>query len=289
MASTRPLTWLITGASSGFGKSLASEALKAGHKVVGATRNVGTAQSGNPDFSAKGGIWVNLDPAHTNSYDQVQKYAQEHDVDVLVNNAGYAFIGGVEDTSEDEVRDQMEVNFYGPLRAVRACLPTMRAKGSGQIVLISSGAGFIARPARATYSASKFAIEAIHESLAAEVSSFGLKVLIVEPGAFRTPFSSRILTPEKYSSADGYSEAYKGTIVAQMVGGTKNMMSTPDFIRGDPDKAARAILDAVNSGDYSYLRLPLGKDCVVALETKIGQLQSDLDATREVASATDVD
>jgi NAD(P)-dependent dehydrogenase (short-subunit alcohol dehydrogenase family) len=191
--------------------------------------------------------------------------------------------------SEDEVRQQMEVNFYGPLRAVRACLPIMRAKGSGHIVLISSGAGFIARPARSTYSASKFAIEAVHESLAREVESFGLKVLIVEPGAFRTPFSSRIMTSVKYSSTDGYSEAYKDTVVAQMVGATKNVMSIPDFVRGDPDKAARAILDAVEGGDYSYLRLPLGKDCVVALESKIGQLQSDLDATREVASSTDVD
>lgn len=165
----------------------------------------------------------------------------------------------------------------------------MRAKRSGQIVLVSSGAGFIARPARAMYSASKFAIEAIHESLAQEVQSFNLKVLIVEPGAFRTPFASRVLTPAQYSSTDGYSQPYNNTIVAQMVSGTKGMASLPDFVRGDPDKAARAILDAVNSGDYSYLRMPLGKDCVVALETKIGQLQSDLDATREIASATDVD
>lgn len=165
----------------------------------------------------------------------------------------------------------------------------MRAKGSGHIVLISSGAGFIARPGRSTYSASKFAIEAIHESLAQEVASFGLKVLIVEPGAFRTPFSSRIITPAKYSSADGYSEAYKGTAVAQMVGLTKDPMSVADLLRGDPDKAARAILNAVDSGDYSYLRMPLGKDCVVALESKIGQLQRDLEATREVAVATDVD
>jgi NADP-dependent 3-hydroxy acid dehydrogenase YdfG len=89
---------MITGISSGFGKSLATEALKAGHKVVGTTRDLATAQSSNPEFSAKGGIWVNLDPSQNDAYDQFQNYAQEHDVDVLVNNAGYAFIGGVEDT-----------------------------------------------------------------------------------------------------------------------------------------------------------------------------------------------
>jgi NAD(P)-dependent dehydrogenase (short-subunit alcohol dehydrogenase family) len=162
MAAARPSTWLITGASSGFGKSLALQALNAGYKVIGTTRDVSKAQISCPDFSAKGGIWMCLDPAQKNAFDQFAKCSQEHNVDVLVNNAGYAFIGGVEDTrsvsffaafhcakscvlihvcSEDEVRDQMEINFYGPLRAVRACLPAMRVKGSGNIVLISSGAG----------------------------------------------------------------------------------------------------------------------------------------------------
>ncbi|KAK2756648.1 hypothetical protein FQN54_005093 [Arachnomyces sp. PD_36] len=283
-----PSTWLITGASSGIGKSLAFEALKAGHKVIGTTRDVGKAEIGCPDFSAKGGIWVGVDPGQKDAYDQFAKCSQEHNIDVLVNNAGYAFIGGIEDTSEDEVRDQMEVNFYGPLRAVQACLPAMRARGSGSIVLISSGAGFIARPARGTYSASKFAIEAIHESLSYEVKSFGVNVLIVEPGAFRTPFSSRILTPARYENSGGFSEAYKGTVVDQMVGATKNLMSIADFVKGDPDKAAGAIVKAVAEG-HDYLRLPLGKDCVAALESKIGELQRDLDATRSIATATDVD
>lgn len=109
---------------------------------------------------------MGLDPAKQDSYDQFARCSEEHKVDVLVNNAGYAFIGGVEDTrletpqrlyqapscllvnvrSETEVRDQMEVNFYGPLRTVRACLPVMRARGSGHIILISSGAGYVYFP-----------------------------------------------------------------------------------------------------------------------------------------------
>ncbi|KAJ5933576.1 Glucose/ribitol dehydrogenase [Penicillium verhagenii] len=213
---TRP-TWLITGASSGLGKALASEALKAGYKVIGTTRHVENAEAAYPEFSARGGVWISLDPAEDNAYDIFAKCAQKHNVDVLVNNAGYAFIGGVEDTSEAEVRDQMEVNFYGPLRAVRACLPVMRARGSGHIILISSGAGnsFIARPGRGTYSASKFGIEAIHESLSHEVKTLGIKVLIVEPGAFRTPFSNRAITSSKFET--GFSGGYKGTVVEQMV------------------------------------------------------------------------
>ncbi|CAL5869077.1 uncharacterized protein PFLUO_LOCUS3305 [Penicillium psychrofluorescens] len=285
MAAARP-TWLITGASSGFGKSLSWEALKAGYKVIGTTRDVGKAESAYPDFTAKGGIWMGIDPAQEDAYDQFAKCSQEHNVDVLVNNAGYAFIGGVEDTSEDDVRDQMEVNFYGPLRAVRACLPAMRAKGSGHIVLISSGAGFIARPGRATYSASKFAIEAVHESLSHEVTTLGIKVLIVEPGAFRTPFSSRVIYPAQFEN--GFSEGYKGTAVEQMVTGFRQITSIPDFVKGDPDKAARAIIQAIVTG-YDYLRMPLGKDCVVALEDKIGELQRDLEATRPIATSTDID
>ncbi|KAJ5921014.1 Glucose/ribitol dehydrogenase [Penicillium verhagenii] len=286
-------TWLITGASSGLGKALASEALKAGYKVIGTTRDVENAEAAYPEFSASGGVWIGLNPAQNSAYDKFAKCAQEHNVDVLVNNAGYAFIGGVEDTCEAEVRDQMEVNFYGPLRAVRACLPVMRTRGSGHIILISSGAGehcsrnsFIARPGRGTYSASKFGIEAIHESLSHEVKTLGIKVLIVEPGAFRTPFSNRAIMSSRFEN--GFSEGYKGTVVEQMVNSFRGLTSIPDYIKGDPEKAARAIIKVTVTG-HDYLRMPLGKDCVVALDSKIGELQRDLEATRAIASATDVD
>ncbi|KAL4919462.1 NAD(P)-binding protein [Aspergillus aurantiobrunneus] len=283
---TPPSTWLITGASSGLGRALALAALEAGRNVIGTTRNVDKAEKACPEFSTKGGIWVSIDPAQRDAYDQFARCSQEHNVDVLVNNAGYAFIGGVEDTRESDVRDQMEVNFYGPLRAVRACLPVMRARGSGHIILMSSGAGFIARPGRSTYSSSKFAIEAAHESLSHEVKALGIKVLIVEPGAFRTPFASRVITPSQFDN--GFSEGYKGSAVEQIVTGSRSITSSPDFFRGDPDKAARAIVQAIITG-YDYLRMPLGTDCVVALEDKIGQLQRDLEATRAIATSTDID
>lgn len=147
---------------------------------------------------------------------------------------------------------------------------------------------FIARPGRSSYSASKFAIEAVHESLSYEVKSFGIKVLIVEPGAFRTPFSARVVTPAQKESSGGLSEAYRGTPVDQMVTGSRAIKTIPDFVKGDTDKAAAAILNAVDRG-HDYLRLPLGPDCVKALDTKIGELSSDLNATREIAMSTDVD
>ncbi|CEO58280.1 hypothetical protein PMG11_03011 [Penicillium brasilianum] len=288
MSNIHKQVWLITGASSGLGKSLAMEALEKGHTVLGTTREIQKAQQTFPEFENNGGLWYALDPGSVDAYDQASKISKDHDVGVLVNNAGYAFIGGVEDTSEDEVRSQMEVNFYGPLRIIRAFLPRMRAKQSGTVVLISSGAGFIARPGRGTYSASKFAIEAIHESLSHEVKSFDIRVLIVEPGAFRTPFVNRIITPAAYQSVGGFSPGYRGTIVEQMVRGMSNGEEFLNLVKGDPQKAARVILKAVAEG-HEYLRLPLGTDCVVALESKIASLQRDLDSTREMARSTDVE
>ncbi|KAJ5887657.1 short chain oxidoreductase protein [Penicillium taxi] len=282
MSLHRKLTWLITGASSGLGQCLAIEALKAGHEVIGTSRNIANAEKSCPEFAKGGGKWLSLDPGQASAQETLSKLLEGYSIDVLVNNAGYAFIGGLEDTSEEDVRSQMEVNYYGPLRTLRAVLPGMRAKGSGNIVLISSGAGFIARPARSTYSASKFAIEAAHESLSHEVQPFGIKVLIVEPGAFRTPFSSRILTPLQYESTGGVSEAYRGTAVEQMVHATRTMGNTPEALKGDPEKAARAILTAVCHG-HDFLRLPLGEDCISALEMKINDLKKDLTATREIA------
>ncbi|KAL4893097.1 NAD(P)-binding protein [Aspergillus ambiguus] len=280
-------TWFITGASSGLGKSLALEALNAGHKVIGATRSIQSAVCAFPEFQAKGGIWVCLDPGNEDACKRMAQVAMEQNIDVLVNNAGYAFIGGVEDTSEDEVRSQMEVNFYGPLRVVRALLPSMREKKAGHIVLISSGASFIARPARGTYSASKVAIEAIHESLSRELESFGVKVLIVAPGAFRTPFASRIITPAQHGTS-GFSDAYRGTSVEEMVLGTSNLKEMLPSAKGDPVKAARAIVAAVGNG-HDYLRLPLGPDCVAALETKIHTLKKDLEDTKAIATSTNID
>ena len=145
---------------------------------------------------------------------------------------------------------------------------------------------FIARPGRGTYSASKYGIEAFHESLSHEVKTLGIKVLIVEPGAFRTPFSTRQVVPAAFEN--GFSDGYKGTPVEQMVSMSRNIKVAPDWIKGDPEKAAKVIINTTMNG-YDYLRLPLGKDCVTAMETKIRELQRDLDATRSIATSTDAD
>ncbi|KAF7898823.1 uncharacterized protein EAF01_008036 [Botrytis porri] len=287
MTAPRSFTWLITGASSGKGKSLAIEALKSGARVVGTNRDIDKGEMSFPEFVKRGEIWITLDPAHKDAFEIFSRCATEHNIDVLINNADYTMIGGVEDTSEDEVREQMEVNFYGPLRAVRACLLVIRPKGSGHLVLISSGAGFIARPARSSYSASQFAIDAVYESLSHELKTSGIRVLIAEQGAFRTPFASSIRTPAQYQVSNGFSEAYKCTAIEQMVNGTVTILFFPDFVKGDCDKAARALANAVIGGQ-DYLRMPLEPDCVTTLEDNIRQLQEDLDATRSIATGTNL-
>ncbi|KAI0538601.1 hypothetical protein GGR58DRAFT_286012 [Xylaria digitata] len=285
MAAETPVsTWLVTGASAGIGQSISIAALDAGYKVIGATRDIAKAKTTNPDFAAKGGVWIQLDPAHPDSFDHFARAQEQYDIDVLVNNAGYAFIGGIEDTSEEEVQDQLNVNFFGPLRAVRAVLPSMRAKGRGHIVLISSGIVYMSIPGRGAYAASKAAIEAIHILLKHEVEELGIKVLIVEPGAFRTTWTSNMKSPVAYESTNGFSEGYKGTVVEQWVGPAQALKSAPlpDRIKGDPNKAAKEILKAVTEG-HDYLRLVLGYDCVASAERRLEEIRDDLEATRAIA------
>lgn len=151
------------------------------------------------------------------------------------------------------------------------------------------GCRFVARPGRCAYSASKFAIEALHESLSEEVRTLGVKVLIVQPGAFRTPFATRILTPAAHESTGGFSEPYKGTALEQMVTMSKGITELPaHFMRGSPEKAGRAIVEAVDGG-HDYLRMVLGSDSVAALDQKLGSLHHDLEATRAIAMSTDFD
>ncbi|KAI0206152.1 hypothetical protein F4808DRAFT_409048 [Astrocystis sublimbata] len=289
-ADTKTSTWLVTGTSTGIGRSISIAALAAGHKVVGTTRDVAKAQATNPEFAAKGGVWLQLDPADPDSLRQFAKAQEEHDFDVLVNNAGYAFHGAVEDTSEEEVQDQFNVNFFGPLRAIRALLPSMRAKRRGHIVLISSAIIYMNVPGRGAYSASKAAIEAMHMSLQKEVQEFGIKVLIVEPGSFRTSWNTNTKCPVAYEETNGFSQGYKGTTVERWVGTVHDIKTAPlpDVIKGDPDKAAKEIVEAVVEG-HDYLRLLLGPDCVRGVEQRIAELHSDLEATRAIALSTDAD
>lgn len=143
-------------------------------------------------------------------------------------------------------------------------------------------------PGRGAYGASKAAIEAIYVSLEKEVEKFGIKVLIVEPGSFRTPWPTNFKSPVAYENTNGFSEAYKGTAIEQWVGDVQAFKTAPlpNVIKGDPDKAAREIVKAVVEG-HDYLRMILGPDSVRSVEHRIEEVRRDLEATRAIAMSTD--
>lgn len=271
--------WLITGTSSGFGEAFARHALEQGHCVVATARD--PARLAELAALAPERVLVRkLDVTRPGDAEAavaatLQRFSR---LDVLVNNAGYAVVGAVEETPEDELRAQMETNFFGAVAMIRAALPALRAQRSGAIVNISSLGGQLSFGGFGAYSASKFALEGLSEALAHEMAPFGVKVLIVEPGQFRTGFAgagARHLPPL---------EAYK-----EVVGPTREFARSMHGTQpGDPRKAAAAIERAL-AAPHTPLRLQLGADAVEAIRTHAQALLDDLQAWESIATATQID
>lgn len=272
-------TWFVTGTSSGFGRAFAERALADGHDVVATARDPRRLA----DLAALAPDRVLLHALDvTRPGDAEAAVAAAVDrfggIDVLVNNAGYGIVGAVEETPEAELRAQMETNFFGAVATTRAVLPHMRARRSGAIVMVSSMGGQLSFGGFGAYSASKFALEGLSEALAQEMAPFGVKVLIVEPGAFRTGFAADAL--RHMPQIDAYRD---------VVGGTR------DFARGmhgtqegDPAKAALAVARAL-AADRTPLRLQLGADAVTGVRGHAEQLLADLAAWEAVALDTRID
>ncbi len=196
-------------------------------------------------------------------------------IDVLVNNAGYSIVGALEETSEAELRAAFETMFFGAVALTQAVLPALRERRSGTVVQITSVGGLITAPGFGAYCAVKHALEAVSEALASEVAPFGVRVLIVEPGAFRTRLFGSAF--RSMPTLDAYQ---------QTVGPTRAFAEQAEGKQpGDPAKAARAIIDAVNAGSPN-LRLPLGADAVKNIRSKLAQVTADVDQTESVANAT---
>ncbi len=272
--------WLVTGASSGFGRAIAEVALERGDAVVATARRpevLDDLVSGAPEGSVLAlGLDV-TDPQQINrAVDEI--LAGFGRVDMLVNNAGYGSVGAVEEFSMEELREHFETMFFGAVELTKAVLPRMRERGSGAIVQISSMGGQLAFPGFGSYCAAKFALEGLSEALAGEVAPFGIKVLIVEPGAFRTGFGGSRMrrSPEI--------EAYRDS-----VGGTRELVDGMDQTQpGDPKKAARAILTALDARE-TPLRLPLGVDAIENIRAHMDSTRVDLDAWEAVSQDTELD
>ena len=239
-------TWFITGASRGFGRIWAEAALTRGDNVAASARKLADVADLKKRFG-DAVLPLALDVADPEQAQQVVAQAHAHfgRLDVLVNNAGYPLVGTVEEASEAEVRALFETNFYGTLRVIKAALPLMRQQGSGHIVGVSSTLGIITMPLIGFYCTSKWAVEALHESLAQEVKGFGIKVTIIEPGAYATEFGS----PASSGRSEGM-EVY-GPLRQRMF----ESMATME--RGDPHATAEAVLKLVDA-EEPPLRMMLG-------------------------------
>jgi NAD(P)-dependent dehydrogenase (short-subunit alcohol dehydrogenase family) len=269
-------TWFITGASSGFGRAFAEHALERGHNVVATARQLTALQdlaARAPDRLLPFALDVALPGAAQAAIDAaISRFGR---IDVLINNAGYGVVGAFEETSDSELRAIMETNFFGAMHVTRAALPILRAQKSGAIVNISSLGGQLSFAGFSAYSATKFAIEGISEALAQEMAPFGVKVLIVEPGQFRTNLAGGGMRHMPVM------EAYRDT-----VGSTRDFAHTMHGTQeGDPRKAAAAIETALDAPD-TPLRLQLGADAVDAVRAHSETLLRDLAAWEVLAKST---
>ncbi|GIG67397.1 oxidoreductase [Phytomonospora endophytica] len=271
--------WLITGASSGFGRAIAEAALAAGDTVVLTARRVEVLddlRAAHPDRVAVLALDV-TDQARVAEVvaEVVLWYGR---VDVLVNNAGRGIVGAVEETTDRELRDLMDLHLFGPAALTRAVLPHMRRQGSGAIVQLTSMGGRFSFPGVGAYSATKFALEGLSEALAAEVAPFGIKVLIVEPGSFRTSFAGGALDLSAPIAA--YDD---------IVGPVRRALPASDGQQpGDPAKAAAAILTALDAGN-TPLRLPLGNDAVDELMAGADRAGAELLAWEKLSRDVEFD
>ena len=271
--------WLITGCSAGFGRELAAAALAAGDRVMATARRPRLLA----DLVEAGGDRVRAAALDVTDEAQVsdvvaRTVAEFGRVDVVVNNAGHGSVGAVEELELADLRALMDVMFFGAVAVTKAVLPHLRAQGSGTIVQMSSMGGQVTMPGFGGYCAAKFALEGLSEALAAEVRPLGIRVLMVEPGAFRTQFGGHRMHRSRVI------DAYAGT-----TGPTRAAVDAMDGNQpGDPRKAAQAILQVVDHPEPP-LRLALGNDAVDQIAAHHDRLRAELTRWEKLSRATDLD
>ena len=265
-------TWLITGASDGFGRAIVDQVLQRGGRVVATARDI-SGLAALAHYGPDRLLALSLDVTRAADIDQaVARTAAWGGIDVLVNNAGYGFLGGVEECSDGEVRRQFEVNFFGVAAMMRAFLPGMRARKSGTIINFSSVAGATAGPGGGYYSASKFAVEGLSEALALEGKPLGIRVLVVEPGLFRTSFFGRSMARPANPIAD-YALAHSVHAYAEASDGKQP---------GDPVRAAAIIVDTVDQPELPR-RLLVGKEANPIIEAALRERLAEAVSQRDIA------
>jgi NAD(P)-dependent dehydrogenase (short-subunit alcohol dehydrogenase family) len=269
--------WLITGVGAGLGAALAKAALRRGDIVAGTVRDPAALAAFQvlEDRRAHGFVLDLRDEARIAEVAEEARAAMDG-IDVLVNNAGYGIVGAVEEVSGAELREQFEVNVFGQAAMLRAVLPIMRKGRAGHVVNITSVSGLATWAGTGAYCASKWALEALGQTLAAEVAELGIKVTNVAPGGMRTDYAGRSLVAAKARIAD-----YDGT--ARQAG--VHLAQNAGRESGDPERVAQAILTAVDA-EEPPLHLVLGRDALHYASQHIAALQAEIDAWLEITVST---
>ncbi|MFE4870419.1 oxidoreductase [Streptomyces sp. NPDC056682] len=269
--------WFITGTSTGLGRALAHEVIADGARLIATARDTATLDglvALAPDRVRAVALDVTDPTAVRNAVDTALKEFGR--IDVLVNNAGYALRGAIEELSDTELRRQFDTNVFGALDVTRAALPTMRAQRSGCIVQMSSVGGVLATLGGSAYAGTKFALEGLSEGLAAELKHLGIHVVIVEPGPFRTDFTGRSVR-----WADPI-EDYRPALDPAK----KQFLAMHDHQPGDPARAARAIITATQM-ETPPLRLPLGANAIDRIREHLQARLQDVDTVEALGRPTD--
>ncbi len=265
--------WFITGASRGFGRIWAEAALARGDKVAATVRDVAALS----DLATRYGdavLPLALDVTNSDAVYGAVAAAHRHfgRLDVILNNAGYALIGAIEEVDETELRAEFDTNVFGMLRVIQAALPYLREQGSGHIVSVSSVVGLVAYPVTGAYNMTKWAVEALHEALAPEVKPFGIKVTMLEPGAYATEFGSA--TSLKVATGlDAYAELRRQLFASSV---------TRSF--GNPAATVPAVF-AIVDAEEPPLRLFLGIEGLPVARAAYAARLATWEAWKEVSSA----
>lgn len=268
--------WLITGASKGIGFAAVKYLLSKNQRVIATTRNAGLFDktiAENPKLEV-----INLDltdeVAVKNAIDHItEKYGA---IDILINNAGYGFVGAIEEASETEVANVLAINVEATLRVTRYVLPIMRKARQGHIINLSSASGLVSSPGFGIYNASKYAVEGFSEALHHEVKDLGINVTIIEPGAFRTSFLDNSLAIAQKTITDY--EATAGNF-------RKNLENNNGNQSGTPDKAAQIIAE-ISEMENPPLRLLLGLDAYNRVSNKLLDMQSEIEQMKYLTVST---
>ncbi|MDR3691872.1 MAG: SDR family NAD(P)-dependent oxidoreductase [Fimbriimonas sp.] len=270
--------WFVTGSSTGFGLCLVEELLSTGYLVSGTLRNpdaLSHLREQYPDRLITPVVDVTK-PEQTRSAvaETVAKWGR---IDVLANNAGYGLGGMIEDVPMEEVREVFETNVFGAIETIRAVLPTMRDQRSGVILNVSSIVGLVAYRGSGFYAATKHALEAVSESLSIELAGWGIKVVAIEPGPFRTDFAGRSYRWPSQRMAE-YDELYE--VVFKIYGNMNGSQA------GDPLRAAKLMIE-VSECPEPPLRLPMGQFAYEETELYVESIVSDREKWKDRLLATD--